>query len=261
MNKNILRGAVAVLFSVLVAMPVSAWDKKGHDITAAIAQRHLTSKAKKKICELLDGKSIIYWAPWMDDASNSPQYRYSKTWHYFDVVNDIDSSPRAESGDILSAIPAQIATLKQKEASREEKRLALKFLVHLMGDLHQPLHIGNPEDKGGNTIKVNFFNRETSLHSVWDGSMIARVHDWSYTEWADQLDVLAADSVKAISAGSIEDWVMQSHEVAVDICNDTPAGSKLSFDYAAKWRETVEVQLLRGGLRLARVLNDIFSGK
>jgi len=261
MNLKTYRFLIVTAFSLLLSAPGYSWDKKGHDITAAIAQRHLSKKTKAQINELLDGKSIIYWAPWMDDASNSPQYKYSKTWHYFDIEDggSVATTERSPKGDILTAIPAQIQTLKDKTSSREERQLALKFLVHLMGDLHQPMHMGRPGDYGGNTIKVNYFSREYSLHSLWDGGVISRAHDWSHTEWAEEVDVISSSAEKAILVGSFDDWAMESHGVAIDIYNGTSTEEKLSFDYTAKWTSTLELQLLRGGIRLAAILNDIFK--
>jgi hypothetical protein len=256
--KTVLTAITAVTFS----LPCQAWDKKGHDITAAIAQRHLTKKARKQISELLDGKTIIYWAPWMDDASNSPEYKYSKTWHYLDIskgMDVMDFVKKDKKGDIIVAINAQIETLKNENLSREQRQLALKFLVHLMGDLHQPLHLGYPEDKGGNTIKVVFFNRETSLHAMWDGAITARAHDWSHTEWAEEIDTYSKKEIKSIVSGTVYDWARQSHAQAEDIYQETSEGAELSYEYVRRWAPIIEQQFINGGLRLAKVLNDIFK--
>ena len=258
---KITKTIFVVVASLSCALPSFSWDKKGHDITAAIAQHHLTGEAQKQIKELLDGKTIIYWAPWMDDASNMPEYRYSKTWHYFDIEEgkDVTDYPHSEKGDIITAITAQIEGLKGNTLTREERQLALKFLVHLMGDLHQPMHLGYPEDLGGNTIKVKFFNKEQSLHSMWDGALTSKSHDWSHTEWAEELDIEDADSISSITSGTLHDWARQSHAYAEDIYRGTPTDKNLSFEYVRTWTPVVERQFLYGGLRLAHILNEIFS--
>jgi len=259
-KKPIIFRTLVALFAIATFLPCYSWDKKGHDITAAIAQRHLTKKASKKIKNLLDGKSIIYWAPWMDDASNMPEYKYSKTWHYFDIAKGQDAAtyPHEEKGDVLTAIEAQINILKDAKRSREEHQLALKFLVHMVGDLHQPFHLGYPEDKGGNSTRVTFFGKETSIHSMWDGGMASRAHDWNHTEWAEELDITDKDSISAITSGSLIDWANESHKYSEAIYDCTPAGSNLSFPYVREWQSVLEHQFLYGGLRLAKILNEIF---
>ncbi|MBQ7157782.1 MAG: S1/P1 nuclease [Bacteroidaceae bacterium] len=264
MNKmNLL---LKTLFVMVAAMTFSApcfsWDKKGHDVTAAIAQRHLTKKAQKQIRELLDNKTIVYWAPWMDDASNTAEYRYSKTWHYLDISKGkdvMDFVGKEQSGDIIVAIGNLTETLKSKTATRAEKQLALKFLVHLLGDLHQPMHMGYPEDKGGNTVKVKFFNRETNLHSMWDGGMASKAHDWTHTEWAEEIDTHDKAYIAEVVKGTPYDWARQSHEYSEKIYDATPEGSNLSYEYVRTWTSLIEQQFLNGGLRLAHILNDIFK--
>lgn len=258
---SVLKTFVVALATVTCSLPCYSWDKKGHDVTAAIAQRHLTKKAQKKISALLDGKTIIYWAPWMDDASNMPEYKYSKTWHYFDIDEgkDVATAPHQEKGDVITAITAQIETLKSNSTSREEKQLAIKFLVHLMGDLHQPMHLGYPKDLGGNTIKVKFFNKEMNLHSVWDGALPARSHDWTHTEWAEELDITDKAAIATIVSGDLYDWARQSHAYSEEIYKGTPTDVNLSFEYVRTWTPVIERQFLNGGLRLAHILNEIFK--
>lgn len=253
------KSLLLTVFASVSVLPCYSWDKKGHDITAAIAQRHLTNSTRKKINELLDGKSLIYWAPWMDDASNMPEYRHTKSWHYFDIEegSNAENTPHDNKGDIITAITAQMDIVKDKNRPREERQLALKFLIHMIGDLHQPFHIGHPQDKGGNTIKVTFFGRETSVHSMWDGGMASRAHDWNHTEWAEELDIKDKNTIAKIASGTVTDWANESHQYADEIYKSTPEGSNLSFPYVREWVDVLEHQFLYGGIRLAKVLNEI----
>lgn len=171
---NLIGRAATAAICMVTAFSAMAWSQKGHDVTAAIAERHLTPEAAEAIDSLLDGRSIVYWANWLDNASHTPEYAYSRTWHYRNVdANETYATARvAPDGDVVSAIQLNMSTLRNPQAPKADKALALKMLVHLVGDLHQPLHMGHASDLGGNTIKVKFFGQEKNLHSVWDGSLL-----------------------------------------------------------------------------------------
>lgn len=251
---------VSVFLTVCVAMAY-AWGQKGHDAIAKIAERHLTPTAKSAIDSILDGRSIIYWANWLDNASHTPEYAYTKTWHYknFDEGVRYEEAPANPSGDVVTAMRAQIEKLSDPSVNKEDAALALKILVHITGDLHQPMHMGHATDLGANRVGVKFFGRDTNLHSVWDSSILEGGHKWSYSEWAEILDILPEEDVSAVADGSFDDWAKETLNIATVIYREMPAGSKISYNEVADWTPTVEQQLLRGGLRLARILNSLFD--
>ena len=164
-SNGILR--MVCLAAGLLAFVVNgySWGQKGHDVTCAVAQNHLTRKAKKQISNILDGKSIVYWANWMDNASHTPDYRYTLTWHYKNIDADetFGQALLNENGDVVRAINEQIDALKSGKLSKEEQALSLKFLVHLMGDLHCPMHLGHRSDLGGNRWQVQYFGKGTTF--------------------------------------------------------------------------------------------------
>lgn len=252
---------LTLLFATMAIANGYSWGQKGHDTVCTIAQRHLTKEAKEQIADLLDGKSIVYWANWLDDASNTPEYAYTKTWHYknIDAADTYESAPLLETGDVVRAIESQIEILKDKTLDRETRQLALKILVHVVGDIHQPMHMGHKTDLGGNRWPVNFFGRDTNLHATWDTPIVERAHAWTHTEWAEELDCLKDESVKAICQGGPNDWGKETYEIACKVYAGTPESAELSYEYLRVWTPVVEQQLLKGGLRLAWVLNDIFS--
>lgn len=234
-----------------------AWGQKGHDVTANIAQQHLTPEAKAMVDSLLEGKSMVYWANWLDNASYQPEYAYTKTWHYRNTNAGVDydamsANPR---GDVTRAITAMTDTLANPTASFAGKQLALKILIHLVGDLHQPMHMGHATDLGGNKVKVKFFKTDTNLHSVWDSNLVETGHKWSYSEWTDQIDRATPEQIEVITAGTVDDWGRESLAIASEIYEATPAGSALSYNEIAKAAPIIEQQLLRAGLRLASILN------
>jgi len=259
--KNVILKSFVFLLMITSSITVYGWGQKGHDVTCNIAQRHLSKKAKKQIANLLDGRSIVYWSNWMDNASHTPEYAYTSTWHYLNIDADqtFDSQPRNSFGDVVTAITAQIELLKDKNRSRDEKVLALKFLVHLVGDLHCPMHMGHLSDRGGNRWQVQFFDKGTNLHSIFDSDMVESAHKWTFTEWTNELDILSPAEQSLVTAGNIETWARETHAITTRLYEATPVGSKLSFNYIYEWTETIEQQFLRGGLRLAKVLNEIFK--
>ena len=131
------------------------------------------------------------------------------------------------------------------------------MLVHLVGDLHQPLHIGQKEDKGGNTVQVQWFGQGTNLHTVWDSKMI---EEWnmSYLELANNAKDLSKDEIKAIEKGTVVDWVDEVHEITKEVYKSAKKGENLKYRYSYDHFGTVRTQLQKGGIRLAKILNEIF---
>lgn len=255
-----------VLLSTILACTAlmgMAWGQKGHDVTAAIAERHLNPAAKAAVDKLLDGKSIIYWANWLDNASHTPEYSYSKTWHYKNVNDGVryEEMSAHPAGDAVTAIKSRLEILRNPQASDQDKALALKMLIHITGDIHQPMHMGHATDLGGNRVKVKFFGRDANLHSVWDSNIVDSGHKWSYTEWADQLDRVSPEAQAAYTAGTVDDWAKQSVAIAAEIYNATPQGTDLSYNEVARWTPIIENQLLAGGLRLASLLNALWPAQ
>lgn len=260
MKKSLLRIFLAMAM-MPVALSVLAWGQKGHDVTACIAERHLTPATRAAVDSILEGRSLIYWANWLDNASHTPEYAYTKTWHYRNVDADKTyfTQPKHPSGDIVEGIRYSIKVLADTAQTQANRAFALKMLTHFLGDLHQPMHLGHATDYGGNTIKVKYFGRDANLHGVWDTSLVESAHKWSYTEWADQIDRASLREQRAAVASSIDDWAKQSIEIANAIYEHTPAGASMSYDEVAQWTPVIERQFLAGGLRLAALLNTIFQ--
>ena len=251
---------ILTIAALIVATDCLAWGQVGHDTTCAIAEKHLSRRAKKKIKKILKGQSLVYWANWLDNASHTPEYEYIKPWHYKNVNADqtYDEVPPAKEGDIITALNEQVSKLKSGQLSDEEEALALKIVIHLIGDLHQPMHMGRKTDYGGNLIHLTVFKQERNLHATWDEDVVDYAHHWTYTEWVEQIDRVNKKERKAIEQGTFDDWARETYEICKDIYNNTPEGAEVSYDYIAHYAPVVEQQLLKGGIRLARVLNEIF---
>lgn len=259
MNKRILIGLPSLFLAVASCF---GWGQKGHDVISYIAECNLSETTRAAVDSLLDGKSIVYYANWLDNASHTPQYEYTKTWHYKNIDPDqtYESAPLNPKGDIVVALQTEIADLKTGKLSKEEASLALKIIVHLMGDIHQPMHMGRLSDLGGNKHKVVYFNRDNNLHAIWDSQLVESSHKWSYTEWKDQImRGVTSEKMTEYMEGCVYSWGKETYQIAKAVYDATPEYHKVSYDYIAEWTPTIELQFLKSGLRLADVLNGIFD--
>ena len=237
-----------------------AWGQKGHDVVAYIAENRLTPEAAEKIDKVLGGHSPVYYANWMDNASHTPASAHTKSWHYvnIDAGETLDTMTPNPNGDVLRAVDSLVVRLKSGGLSETEEFDALRMLIHLVGDMHCPMHQGHLSDLGGNRVPVTVFGKPSNLHAAWDTAIVEAAHNWSYTEWQDQIDRVAEDEATAIAAGEPRDWVLETFDICRGIYDRTPEGTRISYDYVAEYAPVVEQQLLRGGIRLARLLNEIY---
>ena len=236
------------------------WGPTGHRTLTQIADNHLKRKVKRKIAKLLEGKSLAYVSTYADEIKSDKRYRKFSAWHYVNFPFNVkyQDSKKSKYGDLAVGITTCIAKIKDETASKEDKTFYLKLLVHLIGDLHQPLHVGHAEDRGGNDIQVQWHNRGTNLHHVWDEDMI-NTWDMSYTEFSKDLDHFNKKEIKQIQSGTVVDWINETQKLAQQVYQSAKKGDKLSWRYSYENLPLLKRQLQKGGLRLAKILNDLFS--
>ncbi|MCL5247017.1 S1/P1 nuclease [Cellulophaga sp. 20_2_10] len=236
------------------------WGKTGHRTVGEVAQKELSRKAKKAIKELLDGQDLAFASNHADDIKSDRTFKAYSPWHYVNFPADkkyTDITPPPE-GDLMVGIEKCLSVLKDKNSSKKDKSFHLKMLIHLIGDMHQPLHAGHAEDKGGNDIQVRWFNDGTNLHRVWDSDMI-NSYGMSYTELAGALPKLNKKEVAKIQDGTVYDWIEESQDLAEEVYKSAEVGEKLGYRYSYLHMDQLRGQLLKGGLRLAKVLNDLYK--
>ena len=253
---------IIIVVALCSALPSFGWGQKGHDVVAYIAECNLQPEVYQKVVDRLGGHSLVYYANWLDNASYSDRYRYTKTWHYANVDEGYtyDTMPKNEKGDVVTAINGIVAELKSGKLSAEQEGIRLRMLIHLVGDIHCPMHAGRLSDRGGNGVIVKFFGKDTKLHSLWDTALVESAHKWSYTEWEQQINRYCTPKCKAeIAKGEPKDWLKESHALATEIYKATPEKGKVSYDYIAYYAPVIEQRLLAGGLRLAMILNEIYG--
>jgi nuclease S1 len=262
---------VITLLCILGAgTPTWAWGRLGHRVIARLAEKQLTPRAKAAIADLLtSGESLADSSTWADEHRR--ELPKTAPWHYVDVPLDepryhsIFAGDVAEKGYVVDKIHDFKVIVKDADQSVEDRRIALRFLVHFVEDLHMPMHVGDNNDKGGNRTQVRFFDRGTNMHSLWDSGMIEYVCD---TEDFWLKDLAALDTPEARAAamkGTIEDWATESllasrqaYQVP-ETGKRLKSGQKLSDAYLDANLPVVRRRLYQASVRLAMVLNQAFA--
>lgn len=261
--KNLLQNSI-IVFALLSFNLAYCWGTIGHRVIAEIAENHLNNKAKRNLKKMIGNEKLAYWANWPDfiKSDTTGVWKHTDQWHYVNVdpqtnLNTFIESLKAQKApNIYTQINILSDQIKDKKTPEKDREIALRFLIHLMGDAAQPLHVGRAEDLGGNKIKLKFFGENTNLHSLWDSKLVD-FQKYSYTEYANILDVKSKEEIAKIQAGTLEDWLYDSHLSANRIYANSVAETNYSYDYNYKFTALLEQQLLNGGLRLAKVLNEI----
>lgn len=236
------------------------WGATGHRTVGEIAQEHLKKSTEKKINKLLKGESLALVSTFGDDIKSDKRFKHLDPWHYINMPFEVkyEDSEKNPEGDIYKAINTCIEILNNKNSSEDDQIFHLKMLVHLMGDIHQPMHVGRVEDKGGNTIQLQWFKRGTNLHRVWDSDMIEHF-GMSYKELAENKQQVSKGQINAWEQGSVLDWLTETHQLTPSIYSSVEVGQNLSYEYAYENLSLVREQLHKAGVRLAKVLNEIYK--
>lgn len=236
------------------------WGQTGHRVVGEIAYQNLTKRAKRNLEKLIGKEGLAILSTYADEIKSDRKYDQFGPWHYvnFKDGETYEESKKNPRGDLIMGIQKCKDIILDPNEPKKAKIFYLKLLVHLIGDLHQPLHIGRAEDRGGNAIKVQWFRRNTNLHSVWDSKMIDQF-GMSYTELSSNLNKFSKNQIKSIQEGSVLDWVNETRVLTMKIYNSAEPDQNLSYRYMYDYFDTVKSQLQKGGLRLAKVLNELFG--
>lgn len=256
-----LKKLVIGIAATAMSFQALSWGQTGHRVTGAIAEQYLTPQAQHAISQLLVNEDLAEASTYPDEMKSNPIEFWKKTanpWHYvnvFDGKTYSDVAPPPE-GNAVTALEMFSKQLKSKKSSLEEKQLALKFIVHIIGDLHQPFHAGNGTDKGGNDVKLKFFWEDSNLHRVWDSGLIDR-QQLSYTEWTQILSrKISQQQAKDWMEIDPKVWIAESAKVRATLYPDS---DNVSWDYQYQNLPIVKQRLQMGGVRIAAYLNDLFK--
>lgn len=257
-----MRLALGVLAALLLWPQAGrAWGPEGHRQAAHITAQRLCPAATREAESILGGQTLAEAALWPDAIRGEPRWAHTSNWHYLNLAADEAFDAIAEGapgrGRLLAAIREMLALMQDRQAPRARRAEALAFLLHLVADLHQPLHIGKPGDRGGNEVTVSFQGRETNLHRLWDGGLL---HSSALRpdDYRRSLAPLVELGAGAWESGTLEDWADESRRLRpwvydFDARRRVPVISKR---YAETGRQLSALRLAQAGVRGAWLLNQ-----
>ncbi|MCB1021881.1 MAG: S1/P1 nuclease [Bryobacterales bacterium] len=236
---------------LLCALSAPAWGPKGHRIVALIAEERLAPNVLARLHGILGGETLAEASTWADDARQLPNWRQSGPWHYVNIRDGqtYRKSKKERRGDVLTALERFRKNLGKGSAG--QRKDALRFLIHFVADLHQPLHVGRAEDRGGNLVEVSWFGRPSNLHAVWDSGILSyeRLRD---DEWVRLLTRVDAAQAERWADSTPLDWAEESMALRPKVYRI--GDGKLGRDYQQANLPAVRQRLAQAGVRLAAFL-------
>lgn len=249
------------LMILLLSGNLFAWGPEGHMIVAQIAEDQLSPRAKTTVAQLLGGQSMASVSNWADTIKEDPQWAKSKPWHYVNIPDGqtYETSAHDPQGDVVTAITQMVSILANRSSFVTDRQVALKFIIHFMGDIHQPLHAGRANDQGGNSIKVVFDGKALNLHSLWDSGMIVK-QQMDYLQYTHYLETQSFlnPTLPNIPFDQIIAEDMQARNAIYSfppVTLDTAV--QLDDRYMNANLKLMNSRLFLGGKRLAMLLNSI----
>jgi hypothetical protein len=242
-----------------------AWGVQGHRIVGQIAESYLTPKAKLAIQQILGNESIAMASNWADLIRSDTEYSYLSPMHYINFPDGLSYGQmkiylaQDTAADVYTELTFLVRQLKNSNLVKDKQVMYLRLLIHLVGDVHQPMHVSRAEDEGGNRIRVMWFREPTSLHAVWDDKLID-FQQLSYTEYANAINFSTVNQRQAWQREPISQWLFESNQIAEKLYSEINQNEqKLSYRYNYDHIAILNNQLLKGGVRLAGLLNEIFG--
>ena len=261
--KEIVSVWIGVMIFILPS-DLFAWGVLGHRVTGGIAEHYLTTKTKSELKKLLGNETVAMASNWADFIKSDRSYDYLSNWHY---VNFRGGLSQAEVMKILkndtgtglyTKMNFLVRELKSKNLQRERRIFYLKLLIHFVGDIHQPMHAGQPEDRGGNSIKLYWFGTPTNLHRIWDEQLV-EFQQLSYTEHVAAINFVSPAQKRKWQGQPIAEWIYESYQIAQKLYTEIKPEDKLTYNYNYHHVNIMNQQLLKGGVRLAGLLNELFG--
>jgi len=253
------RRIITAVTGVLITLLLAAWGRTGHGTIGLIAANHLTAKAKAGVAVLLGNESLADIASWADDNRD----RSTAPWHFINVETGLSyhefEKQVSSNVNIYTVLVKEEGILADEKAGRNDRVDALKYIVHFVGDMHQPMHVSRAEDKGGNTIQVRYDGRGTNLHSLWDTKMLEHV-GLSEAQLARNFDKATPEQIKKWQSDPQILWAWESYQISTQLYGEIEKnGRNIDEAYYKAHMPIVEKQIEKAGIRLAGVLNAIFA--
>jgi hypothetical protein len=258
-----MRRLFLILPFVILLLALASWGWAGHKTVVGIAENHLSIKAKAGVQMLLKDTAMTDVASWADEALNQPGLKFTAPWHYanvplgltYDQFSKTLSDPNTVN--IYNALQKSIHVLNQINNPPAMRAQALKFIIHLVGDAHQPMHVRRAEDKGGNTIQVQFDGKGTNLHSLWDGKLIGK-QGLSVPQMTVDYDRATPREIKQWQSDDIIKWLYESYQISSKLYSELEKGNTVDDKYYKDHLPVIQKRIEMAGIRLAGILNQAF---
>jgi hypothetical protein len=250
---------VLLTLSFFLVSSAFGWGQIGHRVVGYIAQQNLSPEVEARVMDVLQGHSLAEASTWMDEIRSDDAYDYTSTWHWVTIPDGMRyaETEKNPDGDALGKTKEILSALKADTLSAETERNYVRFLVHLVGDLHQPLHVGDGTDRGGNEATVVWFGEPSNLHRVWDSEMIDS-KQLGFLELTRFIGP-ASDSAKAAwRSAPPAAWAHESMTYR-DLVYDLPQDREIGYEYMYRTFGVVKQRLHQAGVRLAAVLTDVYG--
>jgi hypothetical protein len=250
--------------SLIIAVALISWGNLGHRAIGKIAENHLSDKAKAGVKNLLGSQTLPDVANWADEIRSNPAYKYTGPWHYANVPaglnfeqfsNTIKTMPE---DNIYKMIMRCMIDLSNAGTSKTKKVVALKYLVHLVGDAHQPMHVSHAEDRGGNSIAITFKGAQDNLHAFWDSGLIEH-QGYKYEKMATVYDTATPEQIAKWQSDPIMLWLWESYQIAEILYKEAAENPAFDEQYYNDHMETLQNRIEKGGIRLAGLINNVFD--
>lgn len=248
---------VIVVVASWLSSVAFAYGPRGHLIAGAAAEPLLCEAAARAVAGLGDGQTLGELGLWADRIRGEARWREAAPWHYVNVDRTLDGLVHPPEGDVLWAIEHFGAELGRPELPRAERAIALRFLVHFIVDVHQPLHVGLASDRGGNLIDVRYGRTRTNLHSFWDSDAI-ELTGRDVGAYVRSIGARAGREYARSGATTALDWARESLALRASVYRFDPATGRLTDRYLRVAQDITQTQLIRAAARLAVTLNRVF---
>lgn len=246
-----------LLVPLFVSVESFAWGPQGHQIVGALAEKYLLDSTKLKIREISGEETLEQLSTWPDEIKSNPEWAKSKPWHYANIPDgsSYDQCDKNPAGDVVEAIPRMTKDLINTSLPLEKRKQALAFIVHFLGDIHQPLHVGRSEDMGGNAINMQWQNKKTNLHAIWDSAILRDISS-NTNDVAAMLYNVSDAQIAQLGLGDVNSWVNEGLSLR-QLIYSYPANRSNNWEkeYSSRVGSTLKDRLQKAGVRLASWLN------
>ncbi|OAQ38259.1 hypothetical protein A5893_15820 [Pedobacter psychrophilus] len=250
--------------TIIFAFTLISWGVVAHRSIGKIAENHLSIKAKATVKFLLGTEEMPLTSTFADEIRSDNAFRYTAPWHYINLPQGLNYKEfvlalKADTSEnVYSALLKMQKEVKNPNNTKDKRTFALKMIIHLVGDLHQPMHVSREEDQGGNKIKVKFQGKESNLHSLWDSGIID-YNGKTYTEMATALDNVNETKIKEWQNDDVSKWLFESYQISSQLYKEVEENSNLNYTYYPKHSEIYKERIQKAGIRLAGLLNTLFK--